>query len=65
MPPPGRYRVAYLAVQGEPAGRPRPRFAGVEESPASTGQGAGQPPVGATRRTVPQRADRHPARAGR
>src|SRR4029453_18853648 len=50
-----------MVWQGEPAGRPRSRFAGIEESPASTGQGAGEPPVRARRRTVPQRADRRPA----
>jgi hypothetical protein len=37
----GPLGVAQWVWQGEPAGRPRSRFAGIEESPASTGQGAG------------------------
>ena len=35
-----------------------------EESPSTTGQGAGQRPVGATRRKVPQRTDRRTAPRG-
>ena len=42
----------------EPAGWPRPRGIGVEESPDSTGQDAGETPRRGDPRTVPQKADR-------
>jgi len=48
----------------EPSGRTRRSERAAEESPGTTGQGAGQRPVGVTRRKVQQRADRRTAPRG-
>ncbi len=53
-------RGLYCEVE-EPAGRPRPAFGPVEESPGSAGQGAGGTQAGATSR---KRHREQTARAG-